>query len=86
MVMNAAQAWHVAQLYGDQPVVELFAEHGFLERGRRLAELVFAQADEGHRSDIEMSAEWARLLGLKQWVEWQDISGERCLGIELGIR
>ena len=77
MAMNAAQAWQVANLYKRPDILLPFREHGFLDAGRHLANLVFNAPDEGHRSDMEAVKIWANELNLEGWFEWVPYEGSR---------
>ena len=84
--MNAAQAYHVAELYRLPDLMEPFDVNEYAAVGFQHAELVFNNPDQGHRSDMAASGTWAHELNVSGWIDWQAPSAERCLGIELGTR
>ncbi|MGI8550044.1 MAG: hypothetical protein ACR2PL_04470 [Dehalococcoidia bacterium] len=71
MAMNAAQAWHMSQLYVRPQLMDPFALNRFSDVGKVLAEMVFTASDDGHRSDMVASDIWAAALGLSGWFSWQ---------------
>lgn len=83
MAMNAAQAYHVAELYSLPDLTLPFNVNGLGPIGARLARMVFDAADEGHRSDMAATDAWAQDVNLAGWMQWQSASSERCLGLEL---
>jgi hypothetical protein len=75
MAMNAAQAFHVAELFGAPALMAPFERHQFADQGRRLARAVLDLEDEGHRSDVSAVTAWAHELGLSDWYEWRPYTG-----------
>ncbi len=71
MIMNAAQAWQVAEFYGRPDLLEPFERRGLAAAGADLARQVLDAPDEGHRSDMEAVNRWAEQLRLTGWFEWQ---------------
>lgn len=74
MAMNAAQAYHVTDLYAMPELMQPFDKHGFGEIGRQLARMILEtdgdSVDEGHRSDMAVTNAWAQELGLREWFQW----------------
>jgi hypothetical protein len=76
-VMNAAQAYHVAELFHQPELLEPFAAHGLAGVGEHLAREVLDAPDLGHRSDMQATNRWASEFGLTGWFEWQPFEGSR---------
>jgi hypothetical protein len=70
MAMNAAQAYHVAELYTMPELMRPFEVHEFAAMGSLLADLVFKVPDEGHRSDMAATNAWANDLSVAGWLSW----------------
>lgn len=77
MAMNAAQAYHVAELYRRPELMVPFDQYGFGDKGRYLARLALDAQDLGHRSDMAATNAWAQDLGLTGWYEWLRYEGSR---------
>ncbi len=86
MTMNAAQAYHVAELYALPELMLPFDVNEYAVVGTHLAQMVFDAPDEGHRSDMAATSAWAEEVNLVGWIDWQNPSGGRCLGVEVGTR
>lgn len=77
MAMNAAQAYDVNKLYPTEGLTAPFERAGFAQIAPYLSGLVFAMADEGHRSDMEAVSLWANELRLTGWFAWRPYEGSR---------
>jgi len=86
MAMNAAQAYHVAELYALPELMLPFDVNEYAVVGTHLAHMVFDGPDQGHRSDMAGTNAWAAEVNLVGWIGWQSPATARCLGVELGTR
>ena len=77
MAMNAAEALHAAESLRRPALFGPYRRHGFEDVAGDLIGLVFQDADEGHRSDMQASAAWAELLGVVGWFRWEPYQEDR---------
>jgi len=77
LAINAAQAWHVAELFGRRDILGPFDIQQLLGIGERLARMVLDAPDQGHRSDMAATNQWAKEMQLTGWFEWQPYEQSR---------
>jgi hypothetical protein len=85
MAMNAAQAHHVAELYGLPDLRLPFDIAGYSGAASRLIHLALGSEDQGHRSDMAATNAWADDLHLNGWIGWHAPSADGRLGSAVGV-
>lgn len=70
MAMNAAQAFHVAELHRKRELAAPYEQHGYDRLGMRLVQFALTPEDHGHQSDMQATQEWAGELGITGWFDW----------------
>ena len=72
LAMNAAQAWHVASLFGKPEILGPYNTQQLTGIGEDLARMVLDVPDQGHRSDMAATNKWAKEMKLTEWFEWTE--------------
>jgi hypothetical protein len=75
-----------ATMDGMPELVAPFEAHEFAAMGSYLSERVFGAADEGHRSDMAATNDWAQAVTLAGWITWQQPAASGSIGTEINTR